>query len=363
MDNATVRDTSNPVTPIDVVGGRRWILRGNFIHDHAKGGGNNVSYAAFLKGNSRDGIMERNLVICELNHTGQVRLGLSLGGGGSGPDKICEDSTCTPEHQNGILRNNIIVNCPLDVGIYLNEAANTKLYHNTLYNTTGIDVRFEASTADVRYNVLDGKIRERNGGTSTETGNLAQVSDADFKAWFTDPAASDFSLVDGAALVDKGSPLAEVTDDFCTNTREDGAPDLGAVEYNGDGDCPTTTPFVPPVSNPDPEPDTDGGSTGADASDGTSGTDASSEILDGSGAESDAGPVEEDMAVETLSKPETSQDTAGEIGSTPDPGKTVPGGDPDSGGCVSATGPHSGAVPCLLVLGLLLLVVRRRSCT
>src|SRR5690606_22946082 len=49
------RNTSNPVTKIDVVGGRRWIIRGNYIHDFAKGGGNNLSYAAFLKGNSRDG--------------------------------------------------------------------------------------------------------------------------------------------------------------------------------------------------------------------------------------------------------------------------------------------------------------------
>jgi hypothetical protein len=45
--NAAPRNTSNPVTFIDVVGGQRWVLRGNFIHDHAKGGGNNISYAAF----------------------------------------------------------------------------------------------------------------------------------------------------------------------------------------------------------------------------------------------------------------------------------------------------------------------------
>ena len=37
--NSSARQTSNPVTPIDVVGGRRWVIRGNFIHDHAKGAG------------------------------------------------------------------------------------------------------------------------------------------------------------------------------------------------------------------------------------------------------------------------------------------------------------------------------------
>ncbi len=252
MKNSTARNTSNPVTPIDVVGGRRWILRGNFIHDHAKGQGNNVSYAAFLKGNSRDGLIERNLVVCELEHQGQVRLGLSLGGGGSGPSKICEDNTCTPEHQNGILRNNIIVNCPADVGIYLNKAADTKLYNNTLFNTTGIDVRFEASTADVRNNVLDGKIRNRNGGTSTQGSNLTET---DLTAWFADPATADFTLIDGAGLVDQGEPLAGVTDDFCTNARDDGLPDIGAVEYDGDGPCLTTTPYVPVPDEPEPDPE------------------------------------------------------------------------------------------------------------
>lgn len=115
--NPAPRDTGNPVTPLDIVGGQRWVIRGNFIHDHAKGGGDNISYAAFLKGHSKDGIIERNLVVCELLHTGQVRLGLSLGGGGTGPDSICEDGACKPEHERGTLRNNLIVHCPADVGI------------------------------------------------------------------------------------------------------------------------------------------------------------------------------------------------------------------------------------------------------
>ncbi len=240
--NAAIRNTSNPVTPIDIVGGRRWVVRYNFIHDHAKGQGDGISYAAFLKGNSRDGLFERNLVICELNHTGGIRLGLSFGGGGSGPPSICEDGTCTPEHQNGVMRNNVIVNCPADVGIYLNEAANTRVYNNTLYNTTGIDVRFVATTADLRNNILSGMIRNRDGGTSTEAANLESVSQAQWTAWFADPAAADFALVDGSQIVDLGQLLSQVIDDACGNARDDGAPDIGAVEYDGDGACDTTLP-------------------------------------------------------------------------------------------------------------------------
>ncbi len=234
------RNTGKPVTKIDVVGGRRWILRSNTIHDFEKSGGNFISYAAFLRGNSRDGLFERNLVICERQFSGGIRLGLSFGGGGTSPNSICEDGSCAPEHQNGIMRNNLIVNCPADVGIYLNAAANSRIQHNTLYNTTGIDVRFAASTADLRNNLLNGQIRNRDGGTSSSAGNLTQVPLASFAAWFQSPAAADFRLLDGNAIVDLGVAAPLVTDDFCANQRNDGLADIGAVEYDGDGICDTT---------------------------------------------------------------------------------------------------------------------------
>lgn len=240
--NATARDTANPVTPIDVVGGRRWIVRANFIHDHEKGQGDTISYAAFLKGNSRNGLFERNLVVCELLHSGGIRLGLSFGGGGSGPPAICEDGTCTPEHQNGEMRNNLIRNCPADVGIYLNEAANVAIHHNLLYATTGIDVRFVASVATLRNNLLDGEIRNRDGGTSTESGNLEELTDAQLEAWFADPAAGDFTIEDGGALVDLGDPAALVASDYCARRRTDGEPDLGPFEEATGLPCDTTLP-------------------------------------------------------------------------------------------------------------------------
>ena len=231
------RATANPVTKIDVVGGRRWIVRGNTISDYEKGAGDTVSYAAFLKGNSRDGLFERNLVVCERATSGGVRLGLSLGGGGTAT-QFCEGGDCTTEHQDGILRNNVIVGCP-DVGIYLNRAAGTTIEHNTLYDTTGIDVRFSTSSATLRNNLLSGGIHNRDGGTSTSTGDLTQVSLANFAAWFSDPAAADFGLLDGAEIVDQGVATPLTADDFCGTPRSDGAPDVGAVEY-GAGACDTT---------------------------------------------------------------------------------------------------------------------------
>lgn len=232
LADTAARQTSLPVTKLDIVGGRRWIVRGNFIHDFEKGLGDHVSYAAFLKGNSRDGLFERNLVICERDFTGGVRLGLSLGGGGSGPDSICEDGICTPEHQHGTLRNNLIVNCPEDVGIYLNAAADTRIYDNTLIASTGIDVRFSDSTADIRNNLVSGQIRNRDGGTSTQSGNLTGITIAQYQQWFADPLAADLTLVDGSAFVDLAQPLANVPDDYCAKLRG-AAPDRGAVEYAG----------------------------------------------------------------------------------------------------------------------------------
>lgn len=232
LADTAARQTANPVTKLDIVGGRRWIVRANFIHDFEKAQGDTTSYAAFLKGNSRDGLFERNLVVCERDHAGGVRLGLSLGGGGSSPGSICEDGTCTPEHQHGTLRNNIIVNCPQDVGIYLNAAFDTRIDDNTLIATTGIDVRFASSTADLRNNLVSGQIRNRDGGTSTQASNITGITLVQFQQWFVDPAGADLTLLDGSALVDLADPLANVPDDYCANLRP-ALPDRGAVEYAG----------------------------------------------------------------------------------------------------------------------------------
>jgi hypothetical protein len=231
------RQTSNPVTKIDVVGGRRWIIRRNYFHDFAKGQGNGVSYAAFLKGNSRDGLFDANLVVCSRDHDGATRLGLSFGGGGTAPDSVCEDQTCTPEHQNGVMRNNIIANCS-DVGIYINKGKDVRIINNTLIGTTGIDVRFAESTAVVSNNIVEGRIRERDGGSATQSNNLDQLSPVDF---FADALNLNFAAVDVTVLLDAGR--AEMVEfDYCAKTR-DAVLDIGAIEYSVGSACDARTPF------------------------------------------------------------------------------------------------------------------------
>jgi hypothetical protein len=240
FQDSRARNTGNPVTKIDVVGGRRWRVRGNALVDFQKAGGDGISYGAFLKGNSRDGVFERNLVRCQRDFAGGVRIGLSLGGGGTAPNSVCEDGTCTPEHQGGILRNNIVMDCS-DVGVYLNRAAASQVHHNLLLATSGIDVRFPASSADLRNNLLAGQIRNRDGGTSSQAGNLVQVAAASFVAWFADPARADFRRRDWRGLVDAGVAAPAVDDDFCGGSRPVGGHDIGALEAAPERVCETGT--------------------------------------------------------------------------------------------------------------------------
>ena len=286
--NDSPRKTDEPVTPVDVVHGQRWVLRDNFVADFAKDGGDETSYGAFLKGGSADGIFERNLVICEWRHTGGFRVGLSFGGGGSPPEYWTSDRE---EHARGIMRNNIILNCPNGEGIYLNRSGGAKIYNNTIYNAYGILARFPATgPSDVRNNIVSGAIATRAEGqlagrNNIETGRSIgdyipgvarslklRISDYDqrwpsiftpdriawasstidgiaawlgrsslgrgvseFHDWFADPKAADFERRDTDRFLQRGQPVADVETDFCGQRRL-GATDLGAIEYTA-GTC------------------------------------------------------------------------------------------------------------------------------
>lgn len=160
--NKSVRKTSNPVTPIDIMHANNWLISENFIFDFIKSEGNKISYGAFVKGGSSYSVFSRNLIMCNANlRSTNVAIGLSLGGGGS--SILHHRNSVKYEHSGGIIRNNIIMNCAEDVGIYLNKAHNSFIHHNILHNTQGIDVRFKESTADLHHNILSGGIYTRDG--------------------------------------------------------------------------------------------------------------------------------------------------------------------------------------------------------
>jgi parallel beta-helix repeat protein len=159
-----VRQTRNPVTPIDLVAASGWTIRANVIDNFIKGEGDQISYGAFAKGGGSGNVFERNLIWCERTLRGAPgqRVGLSLGGGGTGKE-VCRDGRCITEQEGSTLRANLVMGCS-DVGMYLNSAARSTITDNTVLDTAGIDVRFATSSARLDGNLVDGPIRSRDNG-------------------------------------------------------------------------------------------------------------------------------------------------------------------------------------------------------
>ena len=165
-----------------------------------------------MKANGQNGVFENNAVICHMNvdDAGGIRLGLSFGGGGTGK-KYCRKQDCETEHTGGTIRNNVIMNCPKDVGIYLNRSKGTQIINNGIYNTTGVDVRFQSSSAYLANNIISGRIRERNGGQSKAENNLilndTMFGGSDIRKLFADATNANFNLIKESAILKKGIPI------------------------------------------------------------------------------------------------------------------------------------------------------------
>jgi parallel beta-helix repeat protein len=237
--NTAPRDTPNPVTLLDIVAGDGWVVRGNYIADFAKSEGDRISYGAFMKGNGHRGIFERNLVLCEhrLPADDGARVGLSFGGGGTG-SRFCRLGNCDSEFSNGTMRNNIIMNCSHDVGIYLNRAAGTVIQHNLLYNNLGIDVRFASSSATISNNIISGRIRNRDNGHSAGEGNFIVAdclgparADCELSRIYQNPDRGDFRLrgIENRIWPELHSP-GPIDEDFCGQPLAGGV-NVGPLQY------------------------------------------------------------------------------------------------------------------------------------
>ncbi len=183
LSNTSIRQTANPVTPIDLVGASHWRIQGNLISDFIKGQGNRISYGGFAKGAGTGNRFERNIVLCEhrLRGVPGQRVGLSLGGGGTGA-AYCRDQRCITEQDGGVIHSNLIASCS-DDGIYLNRAAASQVTHNTVLDTSGITVRFAASSADVEGNLVDGVIRNRDDSVLRAIDNLTTGLTRSYLGW------------------------------------------------------------------------------------------------------------------------------------------------------------------------------------
>ena len=232
LRNDSVRKTSNPVTLIDLVAASHWTIRRNLISDFVKGGGDGISYGAFAKGGGAGNVMEQNVVLCESRLAGAAgqRVGLSLGGGGTGKP-YCRDGKCITEQDQGIIRANLIASCS-DDGIYLNNAAASKVIHNTLIDTGGLQVRFAGSSADIEGNLVDGDIRARDGALLRLNDNLSTSISVLYTGYhaqrrlFADADALDFRWKQEAP---RRQGAGALTPDLCGATRP-ANPAYGAFE-------------------------------------------------------------------------------------------------------------------------------------
>lgn len=222
--NTSVRKTVNPVTPIDLMHADNWRVSGNFIFDFIKGSGNKVSYGAFFKGGSSHGEFSKNLIICKANlKSNSIAIGLSLGGGGS-PESWHRDKEVY-EHDRGIIRNNIIMNCPNDVGIYLNKAKNSQVINNILYNTIGVDIRFKESNGYIARNIISGRIKERNSAQAELSNNIVLrrsffTAEEPLSDLFVAPANGDFSWKGKINIIEERKNSENNSSDFCNSTSD-----------------------------------------------------------------------------------------------------------------------------------------------
>lgn len=201
------------LTPFDLVGASRWTVADNLFHHFVKGWSHHASYGVFMKGGGHEGRIERNFVVCSgdgnISHYGS-RVGISLGGGLTGPD-YCPDKKCLYEHADGVVANNVVMNCN-DFGIDNNRAIRSIFAHNTLINTYGIDVRDVPSFALAYGNHFSGYLLAKRGGEIRTEGNDDSLDVVDYV---------------GALLSQTTLPISDqlvpthptVRDDFCGYRR------------------------------------------------------------------------------------------------------------------------------------------------
>ena len=350
LENEFTNDDPIDGTPVDVVGGKRWRIAGNYVHDY---GGSGISYGIFIKGATSDSVIERNLVVGAYDRaaTGVV-LGISLGGGGTG-DQFCPGGTaCVCEDRRSIVRNNVVAHCT-DACFHTKRSCDGQFLHNVGVDCgIGLQVQNDGAEGPVHIeaNVLDGRIT--GGNNRTEANNVLQAS-ATLSSAYADVGAFDFSVGgDASAVQGLGADLlAIVADDYCGQARTTPT-DLGPFVI---GDACQVMPWTGLAGNAVVE---DGGVVGGEDSGVVGGEDSGVVGGEDSGVVGgeDSGVVGDDAGV---------VDAGGEPEPEPEPEPTASpepdaASDPSADGCSCDASPSTAS---LWMLGLLALWGwRRRRC-
>jgi len=226
---------------IDAHQSRGWTIRDNLIEGFWCLSGLS-EHAVHLWVSSRDTTVERNLL---RNNARGVGFGMATSNSGKRTyaDNPCPQASGYVDHYGGTIRNNFIAahdsqlfasQSGFDCGICLWNACNARILHNTIYTSdpvhtfSSIEWRFANTSAEILNNLANAPLRQRDGASGTQAGNLANAQ----ASWFQDPIWGDLHLrTTVSTVVDQAAPANGVNDDYDGDARPIGVgADIGADE-------------------------------------------------------------------------------------------------------------------------------------
>lgn len=226
---------------IDAHQARGWVIRDNTIEGFWCASGLS-EHAIHMWRGCRDTLVERNVMV---NNARGVGFGMAT----SGTARTYSDNPCPAaggayvDHYGGIVRNNFVVGtrpelfnsqAGFDTGIAFWSACNATAVHNTIVATgnlfSSIEWRFATSTGvNVTNNLVTHALRQRDGASATQEGNIDDANLADFE----NVGSADLHLKAGAAAIDKGVAVDPNLCAFDIDGEARGAtPDVGADEWH-----------------------------------------------------------------------------------------------------------------------------------
>jgi len=230
---------------VDAHQSRGWTVRDNRIQGFWCEAGLS-EHAIHLWRGCRDTTIERNIL---LDNARGVGLGLVTDGEGrTYPDDPCPAASGYVDDFGGMIRNNFIAanssglfasQSGFDCGICLWNACNAQALHNTVYTAdpgstfSSIEWRFPNTQAQIINNLVNHTLRERDGATAQQDGNLSGA----LAGWFVAAGTGDLHLAPAAtAAIDQVLAPAGVCDDIDGEARPAGpAADIGADELSAEG--------------------------------------------------------------------------------------------------------------------------------
>ncbi len=226
---------------IDAHQARDWVIRDNHIEGFWCSSGL-AEHGIHLWRGCRDPQIERNVL---RNNARGIGLGLVTSGTArTYADHPCPETSGYVDHYGGIIRNNAVFanraelftsQAGFDSGIGLWNACRAQVYHNTVASTqapfSAIEWRFANASVTLTNNLVSHNLRQRDGATATQAGNLTDAP----LTLFVDGADGDLHLrASASAAIDQGVALASglCDDDMDSDPRPIGpARDIGADEH------------------------------------------------------------------------------------------------------------------------------------